>query len=432
MKSSEMVLAVRGVRVGYGAEDRLHGVELEVPAGSFLAIVGPNGSGKSTLLRTMARAVKPRVGAVLLDGRDVMRWNPRQFARKLAVVSQEGSPAFDYTAYEVVEMGRTPYEGLLTPDPGARRAVEMAMREVGVWRLRGRKLGQLSGGERQLVALARALAQEPEVLLLDEPTNHLDIRHQVAFMEVLLRLNERDVTVLMVAHDLNLAARYARKVVVLCNGKISAGGPPSVALRPEVIRKVFGADMEVSISTQSGALQIYPPVLPPPDLAETPKVHVVCGGGSGAHLMRRLHEEDIAFSVGVVNVGDTDHAVARSLGASLVDEASYSPISDEAHERNVAAAKTAGLVVVCDMPVGPGNLRNLEAVAEAQETGVPVALLRAGLPPCVEEKDYTGGEATRLLEALSRCGARSAESVDKIVGLLDDALSVSDPSAENE
>lgn len=417
--ASEITLAVHNVRVGYGADDKLHGVTLEVPAGTFLAVVGPNGSGKSTLLRTMARALEPRLGTVLLDGREVGAWKPKSFAREVAVVSQEGSPAFDYTAYEIVEMGRTPHGGRLIPDKESPRVVEEAMREVGVWGFRERKMSWLSGGERQLVTLARALAQEPEVLLLDEPTNHLDIHHQVAFMEVLRRLNAGGKTILMVIHDLNLAARYARRVVVLHDGRISAAGPPSAALRPEEIEATFGAEVELSISPRTGALQIQPVGIPP-EQAGPPEIHVICGGGSGAPLMRRLREEEIPFSAGVVSVGDTDHAVARSLGAPLIEVESYAPISDEAHGRNVEAAKNARLVVVCDMPVGRGNLLNLAAAAAAQERGVPVVLLRSGLPLWAGRRDYTGGEATSSLRRLVERGAMPVDSVDGVVDLLDE------------
>lgn len=419
--TSKITLAVGDVRVGYGADDKLHGVTLEVPRGSFLAVIGPNGSGKSTLLRTMARALQPRLGIVMLDGREVGAWSPKAFAREVAVVSQEGSPAFDYTAYEIVALGRTPHSGRMSPDKESPRVVEEAMREVGVWEFRERRMGGLSGGERQLVTLARALAQEPEVLLLDEPTNHLDIHHQVAFMEVLLRLNEAGKTILMVVHDLNLAARYARQVVVLHEGRISAAGSPSVALKPEEIQAAFGAEVELSISPRTGALQIQPVGIPT-EQTESPEVHIICGGGSGSPLMRRLREEEIPFSVGVVSAGDTDHAVARSLGAQIIEAESYAPISDEAHERNVEVVKGVRVVVVCDMPIGRGNLRNLEAAKVAQKNGVAVVLLRDGLPLWAEERDYTGGEASRSLEQLVERGARPVGSVDEVVGILEEEI----------
>lgn len=416
--ASEISLEVHDVRVGYGATDALRGVTLRLEPGSFLGVVGPNGSGKSTLLKTMARALKPRVGTVLLDGDEVMGWRPKEFARRVAVVSQESHPAFDYTAREIVAMGRAPHEGRLSSDRKGERAVEGAMREVGVWELRKRRVGELSGGERQLVSLARALAQEPEILLLDEPTNHLDIQHQVAFMKVLERMNALGVSVMMIVHDLNLAARHAHRVLVVSEGRIHAAGPPSVALEPGVVREVFGAEVEVTISPQTGALQIQPLGASPANPRGAPEVHVICGGGSGSALMRRLHEEGIAFSAGVLSVGDTDHAVTLSLNATLVGEAAFAPISTDAHERNVAAAKNVRLVAVCGMPVGVGNLRNLEAAREAQESGVAVVLLRGGPQYRTGESDYTGGEASGLLEDLERRGARVADSVGEIVGML--------------
>ena len=414
--TSKMALEVRGVRVGYGARDTLHGVTLEVPTGSFLGIVGPNGSGKSTLLKTMARALTPHVGTVLLDGRGVGRWNPREFAREAAVVSQEGTPAFDYTALEIVRMGRTPYEKRFAPDRDARRAVEAAMREVGVWDFRERKLSQLSGGERQLVRLARALAQEPEVLLLDEPTNNLDIRHQVEFMEVLRRLNTAGKTVLMIVHDLNLAARYAGRIAVLREGGIFAAGPPSVALDPKTIATVFETEVETSISPSTGALQIQPVGTKTARHDEKPLVHVICGGGSGASLMRRLSEEGIPFSAGVLSAGDTDYAVARSLDAPVIEEESYAPISTAAHAKNTAAASAVETVIICDAPVGQGNLRNLQAAVEVQESGVRVMLLQDGLP--ATKRDYTDGEATALFEKIFARGGSVVGSVDEAMRAL--------------
>jgi iron complex transport system ATP-binding protein len=414
---SEFAVEVRGVRVAYGSAEVLHGVTLEVPTSGFLSVVGPNGSGKSTLLRTMARALKPRVGSVLLAGKDVRSWDSREFAREVAVVPQHGSPAFDYTAYELVAMGRTPYERRFGQDVGGREAVEGAMRRVGVWELRDRTASTLSGGEWQLITLARALAQEPEVLLLDEPTNHLDIRHQVTFLEVLRDLNRSGVTIIMVVHDLNLAARYSDMVVVVSEGEVFTAGPPSSALTPEVVRAVFEAEVEVSVSPRTGSLQIHTLGLPDALVGGQPRVHVICGGGSGAGLMRRLHEERVPFSAGVVNPGDTDHALARSLGAAVVEGAPYSPVSGTAHAENVAAALRAELVVVCDMPVGPGNLRNLEAAGRALESGVPVVLLRDG-PHHGERRDYTGGAATKLVQELRERGARATGTVESVLTML--------------
>lgn len=372
--SGEIVFEVRGVRVAYGAHEALSGVSLEVGEGEMLAVVGPNGSGKSTLIRTLARALRPREGVVLLDGREVGDWDARLFARRVAVVPQEGAPAFDYTVREVVEMGRAPYEGWLFPsDPGAPVAVGRAMEDVGVWDLAHRRMTELSGGERQLVALARALAQEPEVLLLDEPTNHLDVRHQLAFMRVVERLGRAGATVVLVAHDLNLAARHASRVVVMRGGEVFAAGVPSAALRPEVIREVFGAQAEVLVSPATGDLIVQSTASGRVTGGGIPEVHVICGGGSGSLLMRRLSEEGVGFSAGVLPPGDLDHAVARALGAEIVEAEPFAPIPGEVLRRNAEAARSAHLVAVCGSP--PGGRVVLGAAFEALEEGIPVAVV---------------------------------------------------------
>lgn len=397
--TSEVRLQARGVSVSFGAVEALKGVTLDLSPGDFLGVVGPNGSGKSTLLRTMARALSSHSGTVLLDGREVSRWPPKEFARRVAVLPQQGSPAFDYTAREIVEMGRTPHEDRFGRDPGG-GAVEEAIETVGLAGLRDRRLSELSGGERQLVAFARALAQEPEILLLDEPTNHLDLHHRAAFMNTLRKLNAAGTTVLMVMHDLNLAAAYARRLVLMKEGEISGAGTPSAVLTPETLGEVFEAETEVSVSPLTANLQIQPLTPPEMDFSNSPpRVHVVCGGGSGSPLLRRLYEEGVSFSTGILTEADPEHSIARSLGARVVESPPYSPIPDDSYRRNVSVAREAGTVAVCGMPVGTLNLLNLKCVLEVQETGVGVIL--AG-----ELRDYAGGEASELVGELMRGGAR--------------------------
>jgi iron complex transport system ATP-binding protein len=385
----ELCLDVRGVRVSFSTVEALKSVTLEFSPGDFLGIVGPNGSGKSTLLKTMARSLSPREGVVLLDGRDVSRWPPKAFAQRVAVLPQQGYPAFDYTAREIVEMGRTPHEDRFGRDPGS-GAVEDAMKTVGLNGLENRRLSQLSGGERQLVALARALAQEPEILLLDEPTNYLDLRHRVAFMNTLRKLNAAGTTVLMVMHDLNLAAAYARRIVMLKDGWISAAGPPSAVLTPETLGEVFEAETEVFVSPLTSNLHVHPLTAPEREFPNSPpRVHVICGGGSGSLILRRLYEEGVSFSTGILTETDPEYPIARTLEARIVESPPYSPIPDDSYRRNVSASKEAGVVVVCGMPVGTLNLPSLKCVLKVKDTGAEVIM--AG-----ELRDHTGGEASEL------------------------------------
>ncbi len=215
-------------------------VSVAAPAGSFVGIVGPNGSGKSTLLRCVARVLRPGAGTVTVGGDDVWRLSAREAARRSALVSQHGPLDFDLTAEELVLLGRVPHKRLLDRDDLTDEAiVRDSLERVGMGHAGERPLATLSGGERQKVLLARALAQQPRLLLLDEPTNHLDVGAQLDLLDLISRL---DVTVVAALHDLNLAAGHCDLVVVLRRGRVAASGPPELVLSQETVRDVFDVE----------------------------------------------------------------------------------------------------------------------------------------------------------------------------------------------
>jgi len=238
------VLSLQGVAAGYGARTVLRDVDLVVEAGEWLAIVGPNGAGKSTLLRLMTGTLPPSAGEIAVDGRAIQDLDRDQVARRIAVVPQPSSLPFSATVEEVVALGRLPHEdrfrGLRPVD---RAAIAAAIDRVGLGRLVGRDVRELSLGERQLVLLAVAIAQAAPIVMLDEPTVHLDIRHQFDVMDLLADLNRRDGrTIVTVLHDLHLAASRIPRIVVVADGTIVADGPPAAALDHDRIRDVFGVD----------------------------------------------------------------------------------------------------------------------------------------------------------------------------------------------
>ena len=233
-----------------GDPDRLpalRGVDLRVTHGERLALVGPNGAGKSTLLRCLTGLLRPTRGQVTLDGIPVDELSRAAIASRVAVVPQQVTLPFAMPVEDVVALGRIPHEDpLLGLRPEDRAAVLRAMGSVGIARFARRDARQLSLGERQLVLLATALAQETPILLLDEPTVHLDLRHQVATMELLGRLGESEgTTVLAVLHDLHLAAHFFPRIAVLHEGRIVADGPPREVLTEDLVRGVFGVDPAV-------------------------------------------------------------------------------------------------------------------------------------------------------------------------------------------
>ena len=244
---AEPILALRGVSAGYGARTVLHDVDLDIAAGEWIAIVGPNGAGKSTLLRLITGLLAPTRGEILVDGRSLARMDREEVARQIAVVPQPSSLPFSASVEAVVALGRLPHEDRLRGlRPVDRAAVAGAIERVGLGRLVGRDVRELSLGERQLVLLAVAIAQAAPIVLLDEPTVHLDIRHQFDVMDLLADLNRRDGrTVVTVLHDLHLAARRIPRIVVVADGRVVADGPPGEALNGDRIRDVFAVEPDL-------------------------------------------------------------------------------------------------------------------------------------------------------------------------------------------
>jgi len=244
---SGAALRIEALHFSYGPRPVLQGLELELAAGERVALLGRNGAGKSTLLSLIAGVRRPAGGRLLLDGRDLLSLAPRERARQVALVPQSPTVPFAFTVREWVSLGRTPYLASFAAESAAdSRAVEDALAEVGVAELAGRLVGEISGGERQRAALAQAFAQEPRLLLLDEATAHLDLRHQMALLErVSHRSRTQGLTVLAALHDVNLAALWFERLVLLHEGRVLADGRPEEVLRPELLLTAFGCRVSV-------------------------------------------------------------------------------------------------------------------------------------------------------------------------------------------
>jgi iron complex transport system ATP-binding protein len=241
------MLSVRGLRVAYGNSEVLHGVDLSVAAGEVVGLVGPNGCGKTTMLKAITRVVPRQAGEVIVDRDDVSTLSPRELARRVAVVPQSPAAPAGFTALDLVLMGRAPHLGFLEQE-GAEdyRRARAALALTGASHLAERRVEELSGGERQNVVIARALAQETPLLLLDEPTANLDIGHQVAVALLLRRLvSERGVAVLAALHDLTLASLYCDRLVLLAEGVVLAAGDPAEVLTAANVSRAYGADVVV-------------------------------------------------------------------------------------------------------------------------------------------------------------------------------------------
>ncbi|GLB64565.1 iron-dicitrate ABC transporter ATP-binding protein [Dietzia sp. NCCP-2495] len=225
----------------------IHDLDLEVPAGRLTAIVGANACGKSTLLRSMSRLLTPRAGQVLLDGKRVHRMPAKELARTLGLLPQSPLAPEGITVSDLVGRGRNPHQGMLSRwSRDDDEAVATALEATGSLELADRAVDELSGGQRQRVWIAMALAQQTDLLLLDEPTTFLDVAHQVEVLDLLVDLNrDRGTTIVMVLHDLNLAARYADHLVAIADGRVHSAGPPDEVLTAKTVHAVFGLECEV-------------------------------------------------------------------------------------------------------------------------------------------------------------------------------------------
>jgi len=241
------------------AEPALQDVDISLRDGDSIALIGPNGSGKSTLLKLASGVLRPHAGTIHVDGRSLASLSPRQVARRLAMVAQERPMGFDFTVREVVAMGRIPHTGRFARESHRdRAAIAHAMDLADVQWLGDRSIRAISGGERQRVYLAMALAQEPEILLLDEPTTHLDLRHQVQFMSIVAEQVKGGTSAFVAIHDLTLAAQACNRIALLCEGRLVAVGAAGDVLTRAHIESVFGVRVVIDTHRDLDAPFVLP------------------------------------------------------------------------------------------------------------------------------------------------------------------------------
>ncbi|MBM3246097.1 MAG: ABC transporter ATP-binding protein [Candidatus Omnitrophica bacterium] len=250
----ENLLAITALSGGYHNNTIIKDISLEIKRGDFLGICGPNGSGKTTLLRLMSRVMAPQKGNILLLGQDIASMRLKEFCRKTAFVSQDATINFAFTVFEVALMGRIPHLKRLQFETERDFDIaENALKVTDALNLKEKRIDELSSGERQRVAIAKALTQEPILLLLDEPTSHLDIGHQIQVLDLLRKLNRQsNLTIVTVLHDLNLAGEYCNRVILVNEGKIFKQGCPEEVLTYQNIESVYKTAVVVNKNPVSG------------------------------------------------------------------------------------------------------------------------------------------------------------------------------------
>jgi iron complex transport system ATP-binding protein len=416
------ILEVRDVTCHYGPMKVIENVSLRAETGDFIGVLGPNGSGKTSLVRSSSGLLKPSSGKIVLDGLDLYSMSRKEIAGKISVVPQ--TPRFEpnFTVFDTIILGRTPYlKWLENEDEEDSRIAIESMRHLGIEGLAKRRVGELSGGERQKMLIARALTQQPGILLLDEPTTHLDVSSKIETMSLIkgLCLKER-LAVIAVFHDLNLAAQYCDSAILLREGRSVASGPTEEVMRSETIRKTFGIDIEVRRQPMTGSIFVVPLLKPPSERENhVERIHLVCGGGTGSFLMTELTRRGYSVTSGVLNVLDTDNETAQELGIPAIREAPFSPISDENYREHLKMITASDLVILSNMPFGKGNIRNLEAVVKALSKGKRILMIE-GDP---EKRDFTHGRARGYLMQLREGGATAVQSEEEALSKVESMLS---------
>ncbi|MBN2841284.1 MAG: ABC transporter ATP-binding protein [Coriobacteriia bacterium] len=411
---SDTLLEFRGASIGYGSRTIVRNASFTVTPGEFVGLVGPNGAGKSTLLRAMTGGATVGEGDVRWGDVSLVRMPERERARIVGVVPQTQMASFSFTARAYVEMGRHAHLGRLA-SPGAADAVivDEVMTRTDTARLADQPADELSGGDLQRLTLAQALAQQPRILLLDEPTSHLDLNHALQVLELVRSLADGGLTVLGVFHDLGLAARFADRISIVADGRVTVPAAPSDALDAQVISDVFGVRAVVRTDPVTGSIAVTP-IVRDADLmpASTgPLIGLVCGSGSGAGIMRRLALSGHPLFAGALNRGDIDHAVAGAVGAGVVELPAFGEVDEMAAGGVRSGYERCACVIVCDTPFGTANLRNLEA---AVMSGRPLVLIGA----MDDDRDFARGAARGLWARAVDAGAVRVDSEAEVPGVL--------------
>lgn len=412
-----VLLNVDGIECRYDSVRVLEDVSLALQGGDFFGILGPNGSGKTSLLKSISRTLRPHRGTILLNKTDIYSLKNIEVAKQLAIVPQDSSIGFSFAALDVVLMGRNPHMTRFQMEGSKDLSIaKKAMLLTNTWQFAERPINELSGGEKQRVIIARALAQEPRVLLLDEPLTHLDIVNQLEIMDLVKGLCVKEkLIVLAVFHDLNLAARYCTSAIMLKKGKIFAAGEIADVLTSENIKGVFNVDAIVKKHLVTNSVFVIPLSPSKPSLSTKCAIHLICGAGTGAPLMKTLLEEGYTVTAGVLNVLDTDFETGEFLKIPVTTEAPFSPITETAHKANMDMISKASMVVVTSVPFGHGNIQNLEAARQALEENIPTFVIDE-VP--IEKRDFTQGKATKLLLELKCKGASFVKNTSELLSLL--------------
>ena len=391
------ILKFEHVAAAYGDREVLKDVNLTIREGEFAGLIGSNGTGKSTLIKCVSGLLPLKRGSIRICGKENAALKNKERAQLVAVVPQSYHVEYDFTVEDIIMMGRSPYLSFRRKESEEdQEIVKEAMRVTNTEMFRGRYYNELSGGERQRVILARALAQQPRVILLDEPTSALDVHHQIEVMELIARLNEEEnMTVLAVLHDINMASRFCKRMIMLQNGVVTADGTPDQVINRKNMESLY----QMKLMIRENPLFHKPEIVPIRVMEEKQAkirrhIHVICGANGAVRLLEELDARGYEVTAGVLNQGSEDWAVCQALDLKCVEIEPFTPVTEEKQQENLEMMKDADIVLVADVPFGKSNLMNLRGL---ENVSGKIYFHRNAL-----SNDYTAGELVPILENLGK------------------------------
>ena len=392
---SREMLRFEHLAAGYGEKDIIKDVSFSVEEGDFAGLIGSNGAGKSTLIKCISGLLPVRSGNIYICGKENSHLKHRERARLVAVVPQSYHVDYDFLVEDIVMMGRNPYLSLRHKENErdmeiVRNAMEATNTEI----FRGRLYNELSGGERQRVILARAIAQEPQIILLDEPTSALDIHHQIEVMELITRLNkEKNMTVLAVLHDINMASRFCKRLIMLKDGHIMADGTPETVINRQNMEELYQMKLLIHTNPLFRKPEIVPLRVMDTEKCPSPlHIHVICGASEASQIIEELDSRGYRITAGVVNVDSDDWMVCRSLHLPMVEIPPFTPVTDKSQHKNLKMMEDADIILVASVPFGMGNLKNLDGLENLKGQ---IFFHKNSL-----SSDYTDGALVKRLEEI--------------------------------
>ncbi len=360
------VLSAHNLSYSVGEARLLQDVNLDVNPGEVVGLIGPNGAGKSTLLRALIGFIRPEQGTVRLHGLPLSGYSARERSRQMSYLSRQGPDQFSFRARDVVEMGS--YAGLRwgrSPGTREREAALHALEQVGLLKLADREFPTLSEGERQLVLFARILVQNAPVMLLDEPTANLDIGHEHTLLRMVRTLCDTGRSAVIALHNLNSAAEYCKRLVLIESGRITASGRPDNVLTRTHLERAYQTDVRIGQNETTGSITVNS--IPGPGNRRNLKVHVIGGAGSAVGITRFLHRKGCTITGGVSHELDSDAKFWAALGIDFLQVPAFSEIGENTLTRAAGLVREADLTILCAFPFGHGNAANLDVAEQAHE-----------------------------------------------------------------